>query len=127
MLSGKHRRELKGGDPDTTNNRMELLAAIRALEALKRPCEVEIHTDSQYLRRGVTEWLRIWKRNQWKTASRKPVRNRDLWELLDDLQGRHRIRWYWVKGHSGDPGNERADRLANEAIDALGQDRLSVN
>ena len=127
LLSGKHRRELKGGDPDTTNNRMELLAAIRALEALKRPCEVEIHTDSQYLRRGVTEWLRIWKRNQWKTASRKPVRNRDLWELLDDLQGRHRIRWYWVKGHSGDPGNERADRLANEAIDALGQDRLSVN
>lgn len=127
LLSGKHRRELKGGDPDTTNNRMELLAAIRALEALKRPCEVEIHTDSQYLRRGVTEWIRIWKRNHWKTASRKPVRNRDLWERLDDLQARHRIRWYWVKGHSGDPGNERADRLANEAIDALETDRFSVN
>ena len=88
---------------------------------------MEIHTDSQYLRRGVTEWLGTWKRNQWKTAARKPVKNRDLWERLDELQGQHRIRWYWVKGHAGNPGNERADRLANEAIDALGPDTLPVN
>ncbi len=127
LLSGKHRRELKGGDPDTTNNRMELLAAIRALEALKRPCEVEIHTDSQYLRRGVTEWLKTWKKNHWQTAARQPVKNRDLWERLDALRGQHRIRWYWVKGHSGNPGNERADRLANEAIDAMGSDTSTVN
>ncbi len=126
-MSGKHRRELKGGDPDTTNNRMELLAAIRALEALKRSCEVEIHTDSQYLRRGVTEWLGTWKNNHWQTAARKPVKNRDLWERLDELQGQHRIRWYWVKGHAGIPENERADRLANEAIDAMAPDTSTVN
>ncbi len=127
LQSGKHRREINGGAPDTTNNRMELLAAIRALEALKRSCEVEIHTDSQYLRRGVTEWLETWKNNHWQTAARKPVKNRDLWERLDELRGQHRIRWYWVKGHAGNPGNERADRLANEAIDAMEPDTSTVN
>ena len=127
LLSGKHRREINGGASDTTNNRMELLAAIRALEALKRPCEVEIHTDSQYLRRGVTEWLETWKNNHWQTAARNPVKNRDLWERLDELRGQHRIRWYWVKGHAGNPGNERADRLANEAIDAMEPDTSTVN
>ena len=119
MLAGKHRKELNGAEADTTNNRMELLAAIRALEALKRSSDVALHTDSQYLRRGVTEWLEGWKRNGWKTAARKPVKNQDLWEELDAQIGRHQIQWHWVKGHAGVPGNEKADQLANEAIDAM--------
>lgn len=116
---GSHERELKGAEPETTNNRMELRAAIEALNALTRPCRIELYTDSEYLRKGITEWLAAWKRRGWKTAARKPVRNRELWERLDELQARHRVSWHWVKGHSGNPGNERADALANEAIDEM--------
>ena len=119
MVSGRHRKELKGSEPETTNNRMELTAAIEALDALRQPVEVDLYTDSEYLRKGITQWLEGWKRNSWRTAARKPVKNRDLWERLDTLAARHPVRWHWVKGHAGDPGNERADRLANEAIDAL--------
>lgn len=112
-------KTLSGAEALTTNNRMELLAAIAALEALKRACRVEFYTDSEYLRRGITEWLANWKRNGWKTAGRKPVKNADLWERLDAAARQHEIAWHWVKGHSGHPGNERADRLANLAIDDL--------
>ncbi len=114
-------KTLCGGEANTTNNRMELTAAIRALEALRRPCDVVLYTDSQYLRKGITEWLDNWKRRGWKTASRKPVKNADLWEALDVLSRRHRIEWRWVRGHSGDPGNEAADALANRGIDGLRQ------
>ena len=110
-------RELSGGERETTNNRMELTAAIRALEALKRPCQVVLYTDSEYLRRGITEWLSNWKSRGWKTAGRKPVKNADLWRRLDELSSKHDIQWRWVKGHAGDPGNERADQLANEGLD----------
>ena len=113
-------RELHGGERNTTNNRMELLAAIEGLAALKRPCRVDLYTDSQYLRKGITEWLAGWKRNGWKTASRKPVKNQDLWQRLDEEAARHEINWHWVKGHSGHPENERADQLANRGIDELG-------
>ena len=120
MISGDRRRELSGSEPETTNNRMELLAAIEALTALRRPdTAVALYTDSQYLRKGVLEWMANWKRNGWRTASKQPVKNRDLWERLDLLLGQHRIDWHWVKGHAGDPGNERADALANEAIDQM--------
>ena len=119
LTAGEHVKELSGADPLTTNNRMELPAVIRALEALKRPSEVRIFTDSEYVRRGITEWVRSWKARGWKTADRKPVKNQDLWERLDALAAGHRIEWRWVRGHSGIPGNERADRLANEAIDAM--------
>lgn len=111
-------RELSGGEPMTTNNRMELLAAIEALDALKRPCEVILTTDSQYVRQGITSWLHNWKRNGWKTSARKPVKNADLWERLDRSVARHQIRWEWVKGHSGHPENERADALASTAAQA---------
>jgi ribonuclease HI len=113
---GEHRRELKGGESHTTNNRMELMGAISALEALKRPCEVEIHTDSQYLRRGITEWIHGWKRNGWRTGQKKPVKNVDLWQRLDAAAVRHRMHWHWVRGHAGHDLNERADQLAREAI-----------
>jgi ribonuclease HI len=119
LSSGEHEKELSGAEPLTTNNRMELTAVIRALEALKRPSEVRIFTDSEYVRRGITEWVRSWKARGWKTADRKPVKNQDLWERLDALAAGHKIEWRWVKGHSGVPGNERVDRLANEAIDAM--------
>jgi ribonuclease HI len=119
LSSGEHRKELSGAEPLTTNNRMELTAVIRALEALKRPTEARIFTDSEYVRRGITAWVKSWKARGWKTADRKPVKNQDLWERLDQLAAGHRIEWRWVKGHSGVPGNERADQLANEAIDAL--------
>jgi ribonuclease HI len=119
LSSGAHQKELSGAEPLTTNNRMELTAVIRALEALKRPTEARIFTDSEYVRRGITEWVKGWKARGWKTADRKPVKNQDLWERLDALAAGHRIEWHWVKGHSGVPGNERVDRLANEAIDAL--------
>ncbi len=114
-----HRKEIKGGDPDTTNNRMELTAAIAALEALKRPCAVELHTDSQYLRQGITSWIKAWKRNGWRTADRKPVKNVDLWQRLDAALAHHEVRWHWVRGHSGHDLNERADALAREAIGEL--------
>ena len=119
LSSGEHEKELSGAEPLTTNNRMELTAVIRALEALKRPSEVRIFTDSEYVRRGITEWVKSWKARGWKTADRKPVKNQDLWERLDALAAGHKIEWRWVKGHSGVPGNERVDRLANEAIDAM--------
>ena len=116
---GEHFRELSGAEADTTNNRMELTAVIRALEALKRPTVARVHTDSEYVRRGITEWMRAWKARDWKTADKKPVKNRDLWERLDELSSQHDIEWRWVKGHSGVPGNERVDALANAAIDGL--------
>jgi ribonuclease HI len=109
-------RELSGSEPETTNNRMELMAAIKGLEALKRPCAVEIHTDSEYLKNGVTTWIHGWKRNGWKTADKKPVKNTDLWQTLDEAIKPHQITWTWVKGHAGDPMNERCDELARAAI-----------
>jgi ribonuclease HI len=119
LAFGKHVKELKGGEPQTTNNRMELMAAIEALEALKRPCLVDIHTDSEYLRNGIMRWIHAWKRNGWRTADRKPVKNADLWQRLDSLCARHRVRWHWLKGHAGHALNERADALAREAIAAI--------
>lgn len=116
---GEHRKELWGGEANTTNNRMELTAAIRALEALKRPVSVQLHTDSQYLQKGVSEWIHNWKRNGWRTADKKPVKNVDLWQRLDELVAQHRVHWVWVKGHAGHAGNEHADRLANRAMDEL--------
>ena len=110
-----HERELSGGEAATTNNRMELMAAIMALEALKKPCTVIVTTDSQYVRKGITEWMVNWKRNGWRTASKKPVKNDDLWRRLDEAVARHQVRWDWVKGHSGHPENERADELASAA------------
>ena len=109
---GAHEKELSGGEAETTNNRMELMAAIRALEELKRPCEVHLHTDSQYVRGGITEWLAAWKQNGWRTAAKKPVKNADLWQRLDDARDRHKVAWHWVKGHAGVPENEKADELA---------------
>ncbi|HVO46085.1 MAG TPA: ribonuclease HI [Steroidobacteraceae bacterium] len=116
---GGTEKELSGAERQTTNNRMELTAVIRALEALKRPVNARIYTDSEYVRRGILEWIGNWKARGWRTADRKPVKNQDLWERLDALAAAHRIEWHWVKGHSGVPGNERVDRLANQAIDAL--------
>jgi ribonuclease HI len=118
---GGHERELKGGEPGTTNNRMEMLAAIAALEALKRPCLVNLYTDSVYLRDGITKWIVNWKRNGWKTAARKPVKNVDLWQRLEAAIKRHQITWHWVKGHAGHPGNEAADALARQGLDAYGR------
>lgn len=112
-------KELFGAEPLTTNNRMELMAAISALGALKRPCRVSLTTDSKYVQQGITEWLAGWKRKNWKTASRQPVKNVDLWQELDRLAAPHQIQWHWVKGHAGHPENERADQLANRAIDEL--------
>jgi ribonuclease HI len=109
-------KELCGGEASTTNNRMELMAVIQALEALKRPCRARITTDSQYVKRGVNEWMVRWKRNGWLTSARKPVKNRDLWERLDQAVSRHELEWHWVKGHAGHPENERADQLANRGI-----------
>jgi ribonuclease HI len=111
---GDHERELCGGEPATTNNRMELTAVIRALEALKQRCKVKLHTDSQYVQKGITEWIANWKKRGWKTADKKPVKNDDLWRELDALAARHDIEWIWVKGHAGHDGNERADQLANK-------------
>ncbi|MBC8048607.1 MAG: ribonuclease HI [Chitinophagales bacterium] len=118
LLSGEHRKEISGGEPETTNNRMELTAAIEALKALKRPSRVELHTDSQYVRQGITEWIGGWKSNGWKTAQKKPVKNADLWQALDAARARHDVNWNWVKGHAGDINNERADELATAAIAA---------
>ena len=116
---GDHERELHGGAPDTTNNRMELTAAIEALKALSEPCRVSLTTDSTYVKDGITQWLANWKRNGWKTAAKKPVKNQDLWQALDHESARHAIDWCWVKGHSGHPENERADRLANLGMDEV--------
>lgn len=119
LRASGHERELTGAEPDTTNNRMELTAALRGLEALKRPCRVVLYTDSTYLQKGMNGWLENWKRNGWKTAKKKPVRNEDLWRELDAVCARHRIEWRWVRGHAGHPDNERADALAREAMTAL--------
>jgi ribonuclease HI len=113
---GPAEKELKGGELYTTNNRMELMAAIAALETLNRPCQVDLHTDSQYLRHGITKWIEGWKANGWKTAQKKPVKNADLWERLDKARQRHAVEWHWVRGHAGDEGNERAHKLAQAAI-----------
>ena len=112
----KREKELWGGEADTTNNRMELMAAIRALEALKRPSQVKLYTDSIYVMKGITTWIHDWKRKGWRTADKKPVKNEDLWRRLDELAARHEIEWHWVKGHAGHPENERADALANKGI-----------
>ncbi|GAA3240630.1 ribonuclease HI [Actinocorallia longicatena] len=112
---GEHVREIRGGEPDTTNNRMELMAAIQALESLKRPCAVRLCTDSQYVRLGVTQWTAQWKRNGWQTSGKQPVKNADLWLRLESATERHDIIWEWVKGHAGVPDNERADQLATQA------------
>jgi ribonuclease HI len=116
LKSGKHEKEICGGDPATTNNRMELMAAIKALESLKEPSEVILTTDSRYVMDGVTKWMANWKRNGWKTADKKPVKNEELWKALDAAVSRHTVRWRWVKGHNGHPENERVDALARGAI-----------
>jgi len=113
---GDVEKELKGGEPHTTNNRMELMAAISALEVLKKPCEVDLYTDSQYVRQGITSWIHGWKRNGWRTADKKPVKNEDLWRRLDAAAERHDVEWLWVRGHAGDELNERADQLAREGM-----------
>ncbi|AOF99553.1 RNase H family protein [Blastomonas sp. RAC04] len=118
---GKHEKELSGGEPDTTNNRMEMTAAIRALELLIEPCKVVLYTDSTYVKDGITKWVDGWQRNGWKTASKKPVRNADLWHELIAAVSRHQIDWRWVKGHAGHPENERADQLASAAAMAIGR------
>lgn len=116
QTSGGHEKELWGGEANTTNNRMELMAAIMALEALKRPCKVELHTDSKYVMQGITEWMRGWKARGWLTADKKPVKNADLWQRLDAARLRHDVKWRWVKGHAGHELNERADQLANRGV-----------
>ena len=116
LKSGEHSVVLFGGEPLTTNNRMELMAPIEALGSLKRPCVVTIYTDSQYLRNGIGTWIHAWKARGWKTADNKPVKNIDLWKRLDSLVQQHQVRWQWVKAHAGDPGNERADALANRGV-----------
>ena len=116
LRMGAHEKELTGGEPETTNNRMEMMAAIQALEALNRPCRVELHTDSQYLMKGVTEWLAGWKARGWRTASKEPVKNVDLWRRLDEARLRHQVDWRWVKGHAGHELNERADALARKGL-----------
>ncbi len=113
---GTHERELFGGEAQTTNNRMELTAVIQALAALKRGCRVAIYTDSAYVRNGITSWIHAWKQRGWRTADKKPVKNVELWQRLDELNGMHDVQWHWVKGHDGDPGNERADELANRGV-----------
>lgn len=116
LVSGGHRKEICGGELDTTNNRMEMTAVIRALEQIKRPSRVRVHTDSQYVQKGVSEWMSGWKRRNWRTADGKPVKNQDLWQALDTLGSTHTIEWKWVKGHAGHPENERADALANQGV-----------
>ena len=119
LASNGHEKELYGAERDTTNNRMELMAAIRAIEALKRPCDVTLTTDSEYLKKGTTQWLEQWKRRGWKTADKKPVKNIDLWQRLEQAIDSHQLHWKWIRGHSGHPENERADQLANRAIDEM--------
>lgn len=119
MMYNGHERELSGGDADTTNNRMEMVAVIKALESLSRPCAVKIYTDSVYVMKGITEWIEQWKKRGWKTAAKKPVKNVELWQRLELAVERHDVSWEWVKGHSGVPGNERADELARDAIEGV--------
>ena len=119
LRMGQHEKELSGHEPQTTNNRMELTAVIRALEALKRESMVRVHTDSKYVQQGISEWIHSWKKRGWKTADKKPVKNEDLWRQLDELAAKHRIEWLWVKGHAGHDGNERADALANQGVESV--------
>ena len=119
LVSGAHEKELFGGEAHTTNNRMEMTAVIEALGALKGPCRVVLYTDSSYVQKGITEWISGWKARGWRTADKKPVKNEDLWRLLDTAAARHRVEWRWVKGHAGDPGNERADALANRGVESV--------
>jgi ribonuclease HI len=119
LKSGEHEKELFGGEKLTTNNRMELTAVIQALASLKRRCEVVVYTDSNYVKDGITTWIHGWKKRGWTTADKKPVKNVELWQRLDELNAQHRVEWRWVKGHSGDPGNERADQLANRGVDSV--------
>ena len=116
MLSGESRKEICGGEPGSTNNRMEMMAAIQALEALKKPCKVDLHTDSTYVMKGISEWIHAWKRRGWRTADNKPVKNDDLWRRLDEARSRHDVKWHWVKGHAGHELNERADELARQGL-----------
>jgi ribonuclease HI len=117
LVAGNKEKELFGGEKETTNNRMELMAVIQALNALKRPCSITLYIDSQYVLKGITEWINGWKAKGWKTASKAPVKNVDLWQALDAARANHQIEWVWVKGHAGDPGNERADQLANRGVE----------
>jgi ribonuclease HI len=126
LASGKE-KEMFGGELKTTNNRMELKAVIEALQALKRPCEIIVHTDSQYVQKGISEWIHGWKMRGWKTAAKEPVKNADLWQALDAAQAQHRIQWRWVKGHAGHPGNERADDLANRGVAAVMQESANLS
>jgi ribonuclease HI len=119
LIAGDREKEICGGELNTTNNRMELMAVIEALNALKRPSEVIVHTDSQYVQKGISEWLSGWKARGWKTASKAPVKNVDLWQALDEAQARHNIDWRWIKGHAGHEGNERADMLANRGVELV--------
>jgi ribonuclease HI len=116
LISGSHRKEISGGEANTTNNRMELMAAISALAALKKPSRVDLHTDSEYVRNGIKSWIHGWKQRGWKTADRKPVKNVELWQQLDAARARHEVEWHWVRGHAGDTENERADELAREGL-----------
>ena len=116
MRYGDHEKSLCGGEPNTTNNRMELLAVIEGLKSLNRSCAVRVHTDSQYVQKGISEWIAGWKRRNWKTSDGKPVKNQDLWLALEAESGRHQVEWHWVRGHAGHPGNEAADQLANEGV-----------
>lgn len=122
LKHGKHQKELFGGELNTTNNRMEMMAVIQALTILKRPSKVRLHIDSQYVQKGINEWMPSWIARGWKTADKKPVKNQDLWQTLNDLCKKHEISWIWVKGHAGNPGNERADALANLGVEQLSQD-----
>ena len=127
LISGKHEKTMHGGEPETTNNRMELTAAIEALNALKSASGVILYTDSKYVMDGIKDWMPNWKKRGWKTSARKPVKNKDLWQLLDEATQRHDIDWRWVKGHSNNPGNEKADELANLGVDELGADELGID
>ncbi|SEM87543.1 ribonuclease HI [Nitrosomonas marina] len=122
---GAHEQEIFGGEKHTTNNRMELLAAIRALELLKRSCKVRLYTDSQYVHNGISQWMQAWKARKWKTADNRPVKNEDLWRLLDQLSQKHDVEWLWVRGHAGHEGNERADALANRGVDKVIAEQFS--
>ena len=119
LQSGKHSKELFGGEANTTNNRMELTAVIQGLAALKRPCIVNIYTDSQYVKNGMQQWIHNWKARGWKTAAKQPVKNIELWQALDEAVNKHQIQWHWVKGHAGNPGNEKADELANRGVELV--------
>ncbi|MCK0507692.1 ribonuclease HI [Aromatoleum anaerobium] len=126
LRSGAHEKEIWGGEPHTTNNRMELLAVIRALELLKRPVAARVHTDSQYVQKGISEWIHGWKARGWKTAAKAPVKNEDLWRALDEAASRHQVQWIWVRGHAGHVENERADELARRGVDAVRRQGTSV-